>query len=328
MNKEKILITGASGCVGQYIANWLLNNSQAELFLWLREPKKLTAIQPTHPRVKLLVGDLRNSEYFANDLRQITKLIHTATAWGDPIRAHEVNIVAVKNLLSRLDPNVIEMIIYFSTASILNNRLEPLDEAILYGTEYIQTKARCLEELNNHQLSNKIIAVFPTLVFGGSVDGKSSYPNSYLTEGLKEAVKWLWIARWLRGYSRFHFIHAADIASVCGHLVTTPNNTNKTTNDSKIKKLLLAQEVITIDQAVDVLCKWRRIKKTPRIPLFKWIVEILIKILPIKLSSWDRFSINKRHFDHHPITNPESYGIDSKGKDLFEILRISGLPNR
>ncbi|MEC8732125.1 MAG: NAD(P)-dependent oxidoreductase, partial [Cyanobacteriota bacterium] len=32
----RILVTGASGCVGQYISRWLLDHSDAELLLWLR----------------------------------------------------------------------------------------------------------------------------------------------------------------------------------------------------------------------------------------------------------------------------------------------------
>ena len=43
----RILITGASGCVGQYISRWLLDNSDAELLLWLRDPAKLTAFLQT-----------------------------------------------------------------------------------------------------------------------------------------------------------------------------------------------------------------------------------------------------------------------------------------
>jgi nucleoside-diphosphate-sugar epimerase len=53
---SRILITGASGCVGQYTAAWLLEHSDAELLLWLRDPAKLTAIAADHPRVRLLGG--------------------------------------------------------------------------------------------------------------------------------------------------------------------------------------------------------------------------------------------------------------------------------
>ena len=41
---------------------------------------------------------------------------------------------------------------------------------------------------------------------------KSKYPVSYLTSGLKEIGKWLWLARFLKLDSKFHFIHANDIA--------------------------------------------------------------------------------------------------------------------
>ena len=111
----RILITGASGCVGQYTASWLLENSNAELLLWLRDPSKLTAIAADHPRVHLLVGDLRESDRFASELATVNRVIHTATAWGDPERAQQVNVVAVKRMLSLLDPNKLQQV-YFTTA--------------------------------------------------------------------------------------------------------------------------------------------------------------------------------------------------------------------
>ena len=166
MKNEIILITGASGCVGQYITNWLIENSSSELFLWVRDPKKITSINLENPRIKVLVGDLRQSNKFKKEISQVNRLIHTATAWGDPKRAKEVNIDAVKNLLNLLNPSNIKQIIYFSTASVLDRNLNLLPEAFTYGTEYIQTKAQCLRELESHHLSTKIIAVFPTLVFG------------------------------------------------------------------------------------------------------------------------------------------------------------------
>ena len=222
----RILVTGASGCVGQYVSRWLLEHSDAELLLWLRDPSKLTAVAADHPRIRLLVGDLRETDLFAAELSTVNRVIHTATAWGDPERAEQVNVVAVKRMLQLLDPTVIEQVIYFSTASILDRHLRPLPEALAYGTEYIQTKARCLQDLEQHPLASRIIAVFPTLVFGGRVDGTSPFPTSYLTEGLAEASRWLWLARWLRADASFHFIHAEDIARICGQFATRAHEAN------------------------------------------------------------------------------------------------------
>ena len=222
----RILITGASGCVGQYTAETLLRRSDAHLLLLLRDPAKLTAIPADHPRVTLLVGDLRDLGPHAEAIASVHRVIHTATAWGDPERAEQVNVVAVKKLLSLLDPERLEQVIYFSTASILNRNLALLPEAMAYGTEYIQTKARCLAELEGHPLAERIVAVFPTLVFGGKVGPGDPHPTSYLTAGVAEAIPWLWLAKWLRTDASFHFIHAADIATVCTHLATTPHQAN------------------------------------------------------------------------------------------------------
>tara|TARA_B100001063_G_scaffold116996_1_gene109243 strand:+ start:1581 stop:2588 length:1008 start_codon:yes stop_codon:yes gene_type:complete len=324
----RILITGASGCVGQYTTSWLLENSEAELLLWLRDPSKLTAVSADHPRIQLLVGDLREADRFEAELASVHRVIHTATAWGDPERAQQVNVVAVKRMLSLLNPSLIEQITYFSTASILDRHLQPLTEALAYGTEYIQTKAQCLKDLEEHPLAEKIVAVFPTLVFGGRVDASSSFPTSYLTEGLAEASKWLWLARFLRADASFHFIHAADIAAICGHLATHPHQRNPEPGQGAVRRIVMGQKAISVNEAVAILCRWRGIRRTPGIPLWPWLIETLIRVLPIEVNAWDRFSIRQRHFIHQPVTQPERFGDISHAADLESVLQDSGLPRR
>jgi len=327
LKNEKILITGASGCVGQYMANWLIENSSSELLLWVRDPKKITSINLENPRIQVLVGDLRQPNKFKKEISEANRVIHTATAWGDPKRAREVNIDAVKNLLDLLNPSNIKQIIYFSTASILDRNLDLLPEAFTYGTEYIQTKAQCLKELETHRLSQKIIAVFPTLVFGGRLDGKSKFPTSYLTEGLKDAFDWIWLARWIKIFSRFHFIHAADIAFICGHLATSDFEPAQRLKKSKIKKFVLGQPYISIDIAIQTLLRWKGMRKVPQIPLWTWLIEFLTILLPIQITNWDRFSLRQKHFIHDPITSPETFGGISYAKTLSQVLHNSGLTN-
>ena len=325
---SRILVTGASGCVGQYVSRWLLEQSESELLLWLRDPAKLTAVPADHPRVKLLIGDLRDSQRFETELNTVNRVIHTATAWGDPERAWQVNVVAVKELLKRLNPEVLEQVIYFSTASILDQHLRPLPEALAYGTEYIQTKARCLSDLEEHPMAERMIAVFPTLVFGGRVDGTSPFPTSYLTEGLTEASRWLWLARWLRADASFHFIHAEDIARICGSLATKPHRRNSEPGQGQLRRIVMGQSAISVDHAVATLCRWRGVRRTPGIRLWPWLIEILIKILPIEVNAWDRFSIKQRHFIHDPASAPERFGDVSHAPTLETVLSDSGLPNR
>ncbi len=325
----RILITGASGCVGQHIAQLLYRESDAQLLLWLRDPAKLKAVPASDPRIELLVGDLREVEPHRRQIASATRIIHTATAWGDPERAQQVNVVAVKEMLAAADPAVLEQVIYFSTASILNRDLQLLPEAAQFGTEYIQTKALCLQQLEAHPLAERIVAVFPTLVFGGRVDGQGPFPTSYLTAGLAEASRWLWLARWLRAEASFHFIHAADIARVCVHLATHPHQINPEPNQGPLRRLVLGQAPVTVNGTVAALCRWRRSWLPPLgLDLRGWLIEGLIKLLRIEVNAWDRFSIRQRHFVHAPVSPPERFGMVSHAPTLEAVFADAGLPHR
>jgi nucleoside-diphosphate-sugar epimerase len=326
---QRILITGASGCVGQHIADLLYRETDAELLLLLRDPARLTAVPADDPRITLLVGDLRELEPHAAALASATRVIHTATAWGDPERAMAVNVVAVKRLLELLDPRRLEQVIYFSTASVLDRRLQLLPEALSEGTEYIQTKALCLQQLEAHPLAERIVAVFPTLVFGGRVDGRGPFPTSYLTAGLLQACPWLWLARWLRVDASFHFIHAADIARVCAHLATNPHRANPEPGQGPLRRLVLGQPAVGVNDTVRRLCRWRGLGYPPfGLEIRPWLVEGLIRLLRLEVTRWDRFSIRLRHFVHEPISPPERFALVSHAPTLEAVLADAGLPRR
>jgi len=329
----RILITGAAGCVGQYISERLYNTTDAQLLLHLRDPAKLTAVPVNDPRITLLVGDLRDLQPHAAQIATATRVIHTATAWGDPERAQQVNVVAVKQLLALLNPAVVEQVIYFSTASILDRNLQLLPQAAQFGTEYIQTKALCLQQLEQHPLAARIVAVFPTLVFGGRIgeagrcNGGDRHPTSYLTAGLAEAVRWLPLAKWLRADGSFHFIHAADIAAVCCHLATTAHGPNPEPAQAAVRRLVLGQEPVTLNQTLRQLSRWRRGWYPPLgVPLAGWLIDGLIRLLRLEITPWDLFSIQQRHFVHQPVSPPERFGLVSLAPTLEAIFETAGLP--
>ncbi len=315
--------------MGQHIAAQLYRETDAELLLLLRDPAKLTAVPADDPRITLLVADLRDLTAHAGAIATATRLIHTATAWGDPVRARQVNVEAVKQLLAFTSPEWLEQVIYFSTASVLDRQLQLLPEALSEGTEYIQTKALCLQQLESHALAAKIVAVFPTLVFGGRVDGQGPFPTSYLTAGLGEACRWLWLAKWLRADASFHFIHAADIARVCVHLATHPHQANPEPGQGQLRRLVLGQPAIGVNDTVTQLCQWRRSWRPPLgLDLRGWLIEALIKLLRIEVNAWDRFSIRQRHFVHDPVSPPERFGLVSHAPTLAAVFETAGLPHR
>ena len=287
----------------------------------VRDPNKLPVSIQKNKRITLLACDIRDCKKFKKELKEINYLIHTATAWGGKKRAYEVNVTAFEELLGLLKKNILEKIIYFSTASLLNNKAELMRESLIYGTEYIQTKYQCYENLRKSSFAKKTCVVFPTLVFGGTLEGNSRYPVSYLTEGLKQAKKWLWIARFLKIDAKFHFIHAKDIAQICGFLI---KSTNK--RDYGFKKYVLGQKFITIDEAILTLLNNYGIKRYFALRVNKAIIKFLLKVLPIQTTNWDNFSINKYNFNHKPIANPETFGLKSYAKSLKEVLKLAKLP--
>jgi len=321
LDNKNILITGSNGCVGQYLIDWFLKNSNYQLNLMVRDPNKLPFSVKNHHRVNLLICDIRDCKKFKKEISESHFLIHTATAWGDPIRAHEVNIIAFEKLLGMLEEKRLEKIIYFSTASILDEKTELMREALTYGTEYIQTKYQCYERLMKSSFAKKSYVIFPTLVFGGTLNKNSKFPASYLTEGLKQAKDWLWLARFIKIDSKFHFIHAKDIAQVCGHLIKTINK-----KDNVLNKYVLGQKYITIDEAVINLLNEFGLKRYFALKINKGIIKFLLKILPIETTNWDNFSIKKYNFDHKPITNPETFGLKSYAKSLKDVLKLAKLP--
>ena len=322
MATKKLLITGANGCVGQYLIDWFLNNSNFSIFLMVRDSNKLSDEIKSNKRIKLLICDIRESKKFHDEIKNINYLVHTATAWGDPKRAYEVNVKAFEDLILMLNKDCIERIIYFSTASILDKNTKLMREAMVYGTEYIQTKYLCYENLKKSEFSEITDVVFPTLVFGGTLDNKSYFPVSYLTSGLKEAKKWLWIARFFKLDSKFHFIHAKDIAQICGYLISETYSGKS----RGFKKFVLGQKFITIDEALVTLLKKNQLKRYFSIRLSKGIIKIILKVLPIQTTNWDSFSIKKYDFDHKPITRPETFGLTSYAKTLKKVIKVSKLP--
>jgi hypothetical protein len=57
-------------------------------------------------------------------------------------------------------------------------------------------------------------------------------------------------------------------------------------------------------------------------------VELLIKLLRLEVTPWDRFSIRQRHFVHEPISPPERFGLVSHAPSLEAVFADAGLPRR
>jgi len=318
MTPKRILVTGASGCIGHYITEALIEQTDHELYLLVRNPNKLQVDTKSRPGVTVLQGDMGKIEQFADLLKTIDTAILTATVWGgDDI--FDINVTKTVELINLLDPEVCQQVIYFSTESILDRHNQLLKEAGEIGTDYIRSKYECFQKLaSSAAIASKITKVFPTLVLGGD----QTKPYSHLSAGIPEIAKLINIIRFFKADGSFHFIHGKDVAQVVSYLVDNPPK------DNQSRQLVLGQKRITADEAVEEACEYLNKKIYFRIPLSLSLANILIPLFRIQMAAWDRFCLTYRHFSHENPINPESLGLPNYCATFSDVLRVHGVPRK
>jgi nucleoside-diphosphate-sugar epimerase len=315
MTRKRIFITGASGCIGHYIVDALIQDTAHELFLLVRTPDKLKFDWQSRPGIKLLQGDLREIEQFGDLLKTMDCAILIATSWGGVEESQAINVQKTQILVNLLNPEICEQVIYFSTASILDRQNQLLPEAGTMGTDYIRSKYLGHQALEHTALADRVSVLYPTIVFGGN----DRFPRSHLTAGFSQLPKLTKIARFFQTDASFHFIHARDIAQVVGHLVDHPPAPEAEHH------FVLGNDRLTVKQLVAQLCDYFQQRIYFQIPLYPWVMNFFIVLFRVQIGDWERFSINYRHFTHNRVVNPSDFGLTPHYPTLADVLRISGV---
>lgn len=315
MPQKRIFLTGASGCIGHYIADQLIQHSDHELFLLVRNPVKVKFDYQARPNVHLLQGDMRQIEQFSRLLKTIDVAILTAASWGGTQDTYDINVVKTIRLMNLLDPEACEQVIYFSTASILDRHNGLLKQAGQIGTDYIKTKYNCYMQLSRLAIAPKITTVYPTLVFGGD----DTKPYSHLSGGLADVAKWINLIRFFKADGSFHFIHGADIAQVIHHLVEHPPAA------TDVRQLVLGMEPMTVNRAIEEVCAYFHKRIYLRLPLSIQLANVFIVLFRIQMAAWDRFCLNYRHFTYQHYVNPSTYQRPSYCPTIGDLLKASGV---
>jgi nucleoside-diphosphate-sugar epimerase len=309
----RIFITGASGCIGHYVTEKLIKETTHELFFLVRDSKRLKVNMQARGGIYVLPGDLSRIEEYTELLSTIDVAILLATSWGGEEESYQINIEKMLALVKLLDPELCQRVIYFSTASILGRDNQPLPEAGTLGTLYVRTKYFCYTQLQQLDIAPKITTVFPTLVFGG--DGNKPY--SHISGGLPDILKLINLIRWFKADGSFHFIHAEDIARVVKYIVDNP--------DYGERKLVLGNQPITVDQAVEEICQALGKKIYWRIPLSFTLANFFIALFRLQMEPWDRFCLDYRHFTYHPTITPAVLGLENYCPTVRGLLETRGL---
>ncbi|PHJ67537.1 epimerase [Nostoc linckia z18] len=312
MSQKRILVTGASGCVGHYLIEALIQETDYELFLLVRNPAKLQLDTQARPGINVLQGDMQNISKFADLLSTIDIAVLTATAWGGE-QTFDINVNKTIELMKLLDPNKCQQVIYFSTASVLDNYNQPLKEAGEIGTDYIRSKYECLHQKEKLEIAPKITTVFPTIVLGGD----TNKPYSAVSSGIREVTKYINLIRFLNADGSFHFIHGRDIATVVQYLIEHPPQ------NEQGRRFVLGQAKLTANQAVEEVCAYFGKKIYFRIPVSIALANLIIVLFRIRMAAWDRFCMNYRHFTYENAVNPSSFGLPNYCATMSDVLKLS-----
>ncbi|MDI3281512.1 MAG: NAD(P)-dependent oxidoreductase, partial [Bacillota bacterium] len=171
---------------------------------------------------------------------------------------------------------------------------------------YIRTKYRAYVSLPACRLYDRIVVVFPTLVFGGD----EAHPVSSLSSGLPDLRRFSWLLGHLNVEARFHFIHAEDIARIVRHLLEKPEVE---------KNYVLGNEPVSLGEFTKRAAKYFGHRIRWQITLSPRLLLRLGVLLGAKVSSWDYFCVRYQNFVYQSVSCP-SFGLPTTHGTVEEIV--------
>jgi nucleoside-diphosphate-sugar epimerase len=303
---ERIFITGATGCVGQYVIDELASRSDLELHALVRPGAVLRTPANARSQIVQHVGSLESIRDQAAVIGQCEALVHIAAAWEDGPLAQTINVDRTLDLVGCCDPLRCRRLIVVSTASVLGPSNQLLDAAQLQGTAYVRSKHLAYRRLVASGLGDRLVVLFPTLVFGG--DG--THRLSHIVRELAGAQRYLWLAKYFSAPGSFHFIHARDVAVMVGRII----------DDAPVSRhLVCGQPAVSFRDALSAICGALGWRYRGAIALTPGRVLAACRMLGIRLSAWDRHSISHPHFTYD-VTRPDDLGATSAYPTLAHVL--------
>lgn len=172
MKLTKVLITGAGGFLGSYIARDLFLDGEFEIYSFSRSHHKILE----QYNVKQILGNLSNKQEVLNALSGMDAVIHTASLvgmWGRYEDFFETNVIGTNNIIEACLYHKIKKCVYTSTPSVAFGSLDLLgvDESTPYPKKYYsfyaETKAIAEKNiLNANSPEFSTVALRPHLIFG------------------------------------------------------------------------------------------------------------------------------------------------------------------
>ncbi|MFN3642506.1 MAG: NAD-dependent epimerase/dehydratase family protein [Gemmobacter sp.] len=312
----RILITGATGCVAQYLTRELLARTDAHLVLLSRDAARIAVPPGAAGRVTLASGRLEDPASYGAALEGVTAAALVATAWGGPL-AHATTVVGNAALADLLIDRGCRHVVYFSSASVLlpDGSLNPV--ALDLGTDYIRTKHQLVAAMEPKAARARISGVFPTIVMGGR-SGPDPMPLSELAKLLVTIRRWHWLIARVTAEGRFNITHAADIATIVRRLIEGAGATGGA--ERHVAGLPPASAAAMIAEVLAAAGRRHRplLRLTPR------NVDWAIRAFRLQVTPWDRWCMANPDQGYDRAITPAAFGAPVAMPSLTEGLRMIG----
>lgn len=151
--KQKILLTGASGTVGYEALKQLITKGIYELTVFdIKTPKSQKLFEPYQDKINLVYGDISDQKQVAEVVKGQQKIIHLAAvipplADEQPQLAKTVNTEGTKHILAAMEKDC--FLLYASSVSVYGDRI---DNPMIYRTDPLKPSP------NDHYAQTKIAA--------------------------------------------------------------------------------------------------------------------------------------------------------------------------
>ena len=168
-----VLVTGATGFVGQHVANRLAPNHDVALFA--HDPDKAQAM--FGDRFEIRVGDFKDAASVNRALEGIDVVYHIGARrdhWGKPYADYyNSNVIGTRNVMEAARSHGTSKIVYCSSVGVYGFDFQyfPVDEAHPYGKRlsyYHKSKMLAEEVVRSYDLP--VITVRPGWIYGPNDD--------------------------------------------------------------------------------------------------------------------------------------------------------------
>ena len=175
----KLLVTGASGFLGQYVVTEALRSGHQVRAVVRPMSNEKRLAWHNHANVEFIRLDLRRKNGIADELKDVDAVIHLAAAKeGDFYTRFAGTVIATENLLDAMIEAKIKRLVHISTFSVYDYLRTPSGTNITEKTliesdplerdEYAQTKLLQEELVREFEQKNQVevTIVRPGLVYG------------------------------------------------------------------------------------------------------------------------------------------------------------------